>query len=267
MIELKGVHYSYGDSAAVSGISLTVRRGELVAIMGANASGKSTMARMMNGLIIPDRGECLVEGVSTAEDPYHARRLVGMVFQDPDDQIVASTVEDDIAFGLKNIGLSGKILSERAREAMELLKIHDLGGKKVHSLSGGKKQLVAIAGIVAMKPSYIVMDEPASMLDGEGAALVRDAISMIKGRGCGIALITHDPSEAVAADRLIILQDGRVVLEGPPGDVFNRVERLADAGVDVPDTLKVSIELERMGLTLPRSLTPDGMVKRICPLL
>ena len=168
MIELRHVCLSFGRVPALKDVSLEVRAGEHIVIMGPAASGKSTLAKVMDGLLLPDAGDCLVDGISTRDDPMHARRLVGLVFQEPEDQAVARRVEDDIAFGPRNLGVDD--VGERVAEAMRLAGIEGLAGRNIHSLSGGQKQLVAIAGVLAMRPAYLVLDEPTSMLDSAGHA-------------------------------------------------------------------------------------------------
>jgi energy-coupling factor transporter ATP-binding protein EcfA2 len=177
-----------------------------------------TLAKIMDGLLLPDSGDSIVDGVSTRDDPMHARRLVGLVFQEPEDQAIARRVEDDIAFGPRNLGV--KDIQKRVTEAMRLAGIENLADRSIHSLSGGQKQLVAIAGVLAMRPTYLVLDEPTSMLDVAGTSMVTEAFSRLKNEGKGIVVITHDPAVAAAADRIIVTDAGSIGAQGTPREVF-----------------------------------------------
>ncbi len=207
MIEVRHVCLSFGRVPVLKDVSLEVRAGEHIVLMGPAASGKSTLAKVMDGLLLPDAGDCLVDGISTRDDPMHARRLVGLVFQEPEDQAVARRVEDDIAFGPRNLGVGD--VGERVAEALRLAGIEGLAGRNIRSLSGGQKQLVAIAGVLAMRPAYLVLDEPTSMLDSAGTRMVSETIAALKKEGRGVVVITQDPAMAVAADRLIVLSAGK----------------------------------------------------------
>ena len=248
MIELKDVYYSYGDRAALCGASLRVREGEHLALVGPNASGKSTLAWMMNALLLPDKGYCTVDGIDTSKNPAHARRKVAMVFQNPEDQIVSRNVRDDVAFGPKNLGLPPAEVNRRVKLALEALGLEEYADRNPHTLSGGQKQLMAIAGALAMEPSYIVLDEPTALLDGTGARAVRNAAEALKRRGKGIIWITHDAEEALAADVISVLKDGRVLASGAPGEIFNSAGILAESGLEAPYTWRLKSLLEN-GLT------------------
>ncbi|HEY3422775.1 MAG TPA: ATP-binding cassette domain-containing protein, partial [Methanocellaceae archaeon] len=240
--------YSYGRRPAVSDISLAINNGEMVAVIGPNASGKSTLAHLINGLILPDEGDCFVDGLNTKEDVYKARKAVGMVFQDPDDQLVSRRVVDDVMFGPLNLGLSSTEAMARATGSLCSLGIERLSGRATHSLSGGQKQLVAVAGVLAMMPNHIIFDEPTAFLDGDGIEAVHGAMHALQKNGMGIIVITHDMEEALLADRIIVLNEGRMVLEGPPEDVFSDEARLLQAGIEAPFRLMLSRALKARGV-------------------
>jgi energy-coupling factor transporter ATP-binding protein EcfA2 len=243
MIELRHVCISFGHVPALKDVSLEVRAGEHVAIMGPAASGKSTLAKVMDGLLLPDGGDCLVNGISTRDDRMHARRLVGLVFQEPEDQAVARRVEDDIAFGPRNLWADD--VGERVAEAMRLAGIEGLAGRNIHSLSGGQKQLVAIAGVLAMRPAYLVMDEPTSLLDGIGMQMIMDAIASLKKEGRGIVVITQDPAVAAAADRIIVMSAGSIVANGQPREVF---AHCPEGLIELPEMARLSVALGKKGV-------------------
>jgi len=208
MIEVKHVFFSYGAAAVLSDVSLELRPGEIVALQGPSGSGKSTLATVLDGLIIPQHGDCIVDGVSTRSDPFFARRRVGLVFQDPDDQIVSRLVDDDVAFGPLN--LEAADVDARVSCALEEAGIGHLAGRDTRTLSGGQKQLVAIAGVLAMRPAYVVFDEPTALLDQDGTDAVVKALGVLRKAGKGILLITHDPAVASMADRALVLQEGKI---------------------------------------------------------
>ncbi|MGA9139414.1 MAG: ATP-binding cassette domain-containing protein [Methanocella sp.] len=260
MIEVRHVSLSYGNVPALKDVSLTVKAGEFVAIMGPGASGKSTLAKVMDGLLLPDSGECVVDGVSTRDDRMRARRLVGLVLQEPEDQAVARRVEDDLAFGPRNIGAED--VKERVAEALRQTGIEGLEGKDVGSLSGGQKQLVAIAGILAMRPAYLVMDEPTSLLDSDGKRMVMSTIMAQKREGKGIVVITQDPSVAVYADRVVVMSEGSIVAQGVPADVFTPA---IGEIVGLPEMARLSIRLREKGFTTDRPwLTVDEAARELC---
>lgn len=246
MIELRHVYYSYGSRPAVVDVSLSIKAGEIVAIIGPNASGKSTLARMMNALLMPDKGDCIVDGVNTRADAYHARKSIGMVFQNPEDQMVSRRILDDVAFGPLNIGMDDA--QDRAKEALSAVGMEHFLGRSTHSLSGGQKQLMAIAGMLAMKPKHVVMDEPTSLLDGEGTKGVRDTMLRLKRGGTAVVLITHDMEEALLADRLVIMHEGHIAIEGAPRDVFGDEARLCTLGLEAPFQLRLIKVLCQKGI-------------------
>ncbi|WP_230741008.1 energy-coupling factor ABC transporter ATP-binding protein [Methanooceanicella nereidis] len=264
MIELKNVSVSYGSKEVLKDVSLEIKKGKVIAIMGPNASGKSTMIRLMNGLLLPGSGDCLVDGINTRDDMYYARRQVGMVFQDPEDQLVSRKVLDDVAFGPKNLGFSSFESLAVAIESLSLVGLEKMADKSVHDLSGGQKQLLSIAGVLAMNPSYIAMDEPTSLLDGEGTGLVREIIGKLKSGYRGIVLVTHDPAEALLADEIFVVDNGKIAMRGTPEEIFSRHEELESIGVDVPQMLRFSKRLKKLGADTGDLWSVEGAVREIC---
>jgi energy-coupling factor transporter ATP-binding protein EcfA2 len=260
MIEVRHVCLSFDSVPALKDVSLEVRAGEHVVIMGPAASGKSTLAKVMDGLLLPDAGDCLINGISTRENPMHARRLVGLVFQEPEDQAVARRVEDDIAFGPRNIGASD--IRERVAEALQLAGIENLAGRNIHSLSGGQKQRVAIAGMLAMRPAYLVMDEPTSMLDSAGTQMIMETLVALKKEGKGIVVITHDPAMAVAADRLVVMSAGSIVAQGLPREIFSSG---LDDLIERPEMARLSVALRKKGVATRRLwMSPHEALEDLC---
>jgi energy-coupling factor transport system ATP-binding protein len=239
LIALKDVSFSYEGRRALDGVSLTIKKGEHVAVIGPNASGKSTLARVMNALLIPEGGDCIVDGVNTRDEPGHARKAVGMVFQDPDSQVVARRVADDVAFGPTNLGLPEEEVQRRVAKCLGAVGMKALMGREVAGLSGGEKQLLAIAGVLAMGPSYIVLDEPTAFLDAKGTEAVDSVIARLKEAWAGVVVVTHDMGEALQADRVVVLYDGRIVADASPSDIFSDVELLNVIGVEPPYTFKL----------------------------
>lgn len=264
MIEVRHVSLSYGKSPALRDVSLEVRPGELVTIMGPMAAGKSTLAKVMGGLYLPDEGECRVDGVSTRDAPACGR--VGLVFQEPEDQIVARRVRDDLAFGPSNLGAEDVV--RRVDEAIRLTGIEGLAGRDVRGLSGGQRQLVAIAGVLAMRPAYLVMDEPTSQLDSEGIRMVTRAVGALKKDGKGIVVITQDPAIAASADRLLVMSAGSIVSQGPPGEVFScrRPDEGNAAGlVERPEVTRLWERLREKGVVTGRPwLTVQDALEELC---
>jgi energy-coupling factor transport system ATP-binding protein len=260
MIELRHVCLSFGRVPALKDFSLEVRAGEHVAIMGPAAAGKSTLAKVMDGLLLPDSGECLVNGVSTRDDPMHARRLVGLVFQEPEDQVVARRVEDDIAFGPRNLGADD--VGGRVTEALRQAGIEGLAGRNIHSLSGGQKQLVAIAGVLAMRPVFLVLDEPTAMLDATGTRMVMETVAALKKEGRGIVIITQDPAVAAVADRIVVMSAGRIVTQGPPREVFSHCP---EGLIELPEMARLSVALRKKGAGEGRLwMSPREALEDLC---
>lgn len=255
LIRVAGVSVSYptpggGRLPALHDISLEVRRGEWLAIIGHNGSGKSTLAKLFNGLVISGHGTVTVDGLST-RDPAELRRIrqiVGMVFQNPDNQLVATVVEEDVAFGPENLGLSQAEIDARVADAVRIVGIEDLRKRAPHQLSGGQKQRVAIAGVLAMRPACVILDEATAMLDPSGRAEVLDTASALHRQGVTIVSITHFMSEVPRADRVVVLADGRVALEGTPRELFAMPERLRALELDVPQVTEIAERLRDRGL-------------------
>ena len=199
-------------------------------------------------LIVPDEGDCLVDGINTKDDVYAARKAAGMVFQDPDDQIVSRRVVDDVMFGPLNLGLTSGEAMARATGSLRSVGMERFSGSATHSLSGGQKQLIAIAGVLAMRPGHVIFDEPTAFLDGDGIEAVRGAMQALKKNGMGVVVVTHDMEEALLADRIVVLHGGRVLMEGPPEAVFSDEARLQEAGIEMPFRLMLSNALKARGV-------------------
>ena len=254
IIELKNVTYEYTEEdkvyAAVKNISLDIKRGSFTVILGHNGSGKSTLAKLLNGLNKPTFGDVTVNGINTKseEDELKIKRLVGMVFQNPDNQLIASIVEEDVAFGPENLGLEPSLIRQRVDEALKAVDMYDFRGATPHRLSGGQKQRVAIAGIIAMEPDCLVLDEPTAMLDPKGRAeIIETLIKLKEQKGITIVLITHYMEEAENADRVIVMNDGEIIADDTPKEIFKCVKRLKEVGLDVPQTTELLYELKEQG--------------------
>ena len=265
IIQVKDVSFRYegeDESAApvLDHVSLEIEAGSFVVILGHNGSGKSTLAKHLNGILVPDEGEVLVDGMDTKDDDklLDIRRTVGMVFQNPDNQMVASVVEDDVAFAPENLGVPPDEIRARVDEALKLVGMYEFRDRAPHLLSGGQKQRVAIAGVIAMQPRCIVLDEPTAMLDPGGRREVIETVTRLcRENGITVVLITHHMSEAVGADKVFVMSAGHVISEGTPEAVFSKVEALRKEGLTVPDTVALSWELRGAGLDVPlASLTP-----------
>ncbi|HLO03302.1 MAG TPA: energy-coupling factor transporter ATPase [Symbiobacteriaceae bacterium] len=254
----------------LKGVNLTVRRGEFVAILGANGSGKSTLARHLNGLFLPTAGEVRVDGLLTSDEAalWPIRDRVGMVFQNPDNQIVAAVVEEDVAFGPENQGLPPAQIRERVAAALGSVGLLPLREREPHLLSGGQKQRVAIAGALALQPSCLVLDEPTAMLDPAGRAEVAEVVQRLRAElGMTVIWITHHMEEAALADRVVVMADGQVVLEGAPRQVFQATEQLRALRLALPPAVAAATELRAAGVPLPAEiLTMDELVEALCQL-
>lgn len=256
MLHFDSVHLTYraasGPVSALADVSLSIAPGEFVVLLGENGSGKSSLVRMANGLLLPDAGSVAVDGLMTS-DPAHTRGIrerVGMVFQRPDDQIVATSVEDDIAFGPENLGLTRAEIRERVDSAMDACGLRGLESREPHLLSGGQRQRLAIAGALAMKPRYLVLDEPASMLDSEARVEVLRVILGMRDSGTGILLVTHDLADVAHADKVVVLHEGRVVHSGAPAGLLGGAVS-ADWGLEVPPIVELAGRLRSAGLSVP----------------
>ena len=269
IIEIKNLHYTYpGDETeSLRGINLEIERGSFVAVLGHNGSGKSTLAKHFNVIIVPTEGEVIVNGLSTADEDriLDIRRSVGMVFQNPDNQIVASVVEDDVAFAPENLGVPPEEIRKRVDNALKQVDMYEFRMHAPHLLSGGQKQRVAIAGVIAMEPEVIILDEPTAMLDPKGRREVIETVTRLcREKGITVVLITHHMSECIGADRLIVMSGGRIVADGSPEDVFSQVELMRDEGLSVPATTELIYELNKRGWSLPlTALSVESCAKEI----
>lgn len=254
---------------AIDGISLSIERGSFVAVIGRNGSGKSTLAKTINALILPTEGDVIVNGCNTKEEAYlwEIRQSVAMVFQNPDNQIVSSIVEDDVAFGPENLGVDPKEIRRRVDQSLEAVRMGAYKAKAPHMLSGGQKQRIAIAGAIAMQPQCIVFDEPTAMLDPNGRRDVMEIIHHLHGNGMTCILITHFMEEAAQADRMIIMDRGKVDMDGTPADIFSKRERLRELGLDVPMAVELSWRLREHGVPLPETVTQEEeLIRALCRL-
>ena len=252
---------------AVDGIGFSVPRGSFVAIIGQNGSGKSTLAKNLNGLLVPTSGRILVDGLDTAEEEnvWEIRQRVAMVFQNPDNQIVSSIVEDDVAFGPENMGVDPDEIRKRVDEALKCVDMYDYRKKAPHLLSGGQKQRVAIAGAVAMQPECIVFDEPTAMLDPRGRQEVMSIIKGLNERGITAILITHFMEEAAQAQHIIVMDHGRLMMEGTPFDIFRRADELRELRLGVPPAVELAEKLRKRGVDVPQDiLTTEDIVRFLC---
>lgn len=257
--------------AALEHVSLTVQHGEMVAVLGHNGSGKSTFAKHLNSILLPQGGVCYVDGINTADEDrlLDLRRTAGMVFQNPDNQIVATIVEEDVAFGLENIGVPPAEIRERVDDALKEVGMYEYRMHAPHQLSGGQKQRIAIAGVIAMRPKLIVLDEPTAMLDPRGRTEVMETITRLnQDFGVTIILITHYMDEAAACKRVVVMDDGKVLLDASPKEVFSHVSLLKKVGLDVPQATEIIYELRRSGVDLPEDIiTDEECVKALSELL
>lgn len=263
MIEVEDLTCIYnlgrpGERQALCGVSLTVQKGEFLAVVGPNGSGKSTLAKHFNALLRPTAGRVAVGGLDTrqAGNLWEIRRIVGMVFQNPDNQIVSSVVEEDVAFGPENLGLPPREVRDRVEEALNLTGLAGYRKHAPHLLSGGQKQRLAIAGVLAMRPSCLVLDEPGAMLDPAGRRELIDTLCRLnRDEGVTVVLVTHFMEEAARADRIIVMSGGRVVLEGTAPKVFAKAELLEELGLEIPGAARIARGLRKRGF-----LVPDGIL-------
>lgn len=275
LIQVRGLAHTYhvGTPEAVPallGVDLDVRAGECVALVGGNGSGKSTLAKHLNALLLPTEGHVVVDGFDTAdpEAVWEIRRRVGMIFEHPDDQLVAAVVEEDVAFGPENLGLPPAEIRARVDAALHAVGLQALRRRAPHLLSGGQKQRVAIAGVLAMAPKCLVLDEATSMLDPEGQREVMEvALRLCRGDGLALVLITHAMEEAALADRVVVLAEGRVALEGPPAEVFAKEDALRGLRLEPPEIVRLRHALARGGVPLDAGvLTVDQLVASLTAL-
>ena len=277
-IEIKGATFSYVDeyddpptkNTVIKNVSLDIDRGEFVAVLGHNGSGKSTLAKLLNAINLPESGDVLIEGMNTKDESrlYDIRKTVGMVFQNPNNQIVATVVEEDVAFALENIGVEPSEIRRRVDEALKTVGMYDYREHAPHKLSGGQKQRIAIAGVLAMKPECIVMDEPTAMLDPIGRREIMSTIKELNASGVTIVLITHYMEEAAQAGRVVVMNDGEIIADDTPKRVFSQAEMLKGVGLDVPDVTDLTHALIKEGLRLPDDIiSEDECVDELYKLL
>ena len=258
-IEVKNVDFSYeiDSDEVLNDFSIEIEKGSFVAILGHNGSGKSTLAKLFNGLNLPDKGKVLIDGIDTADEKksLEIRNKVGLVFQNPDNQIVSTIVEEDVAFGPENLGVSRDELRKRVDDALEAVGMSEYMRHEPHRLSGGQKQRVAIAGILAMQPECVVFDEPTAMLDPRGRKDVMNIITKLnKEMNKTVVLITHYMDEAAKADRVVVIDSGKIICDGKPEKVFNEVELLKGVGLDVPQPTELIYKLKKAGIAFDESI-------------
>lgn len=273
MIRIENVTFEYnslgGDNRllAIKDINISVKKGEHLVILGHNGSGKSTLAKLMNGLLLPTKGDVYVNDMNTKDEDkiWQIRETAGMVFQNPDNQLVATIVEEDVAFGPENLGVPPEEIRKRVDEALEIVEMTEYKKHAPHLLSGGQKQRVAIAGILAMKPECIILDEPTAMLDPNGRKEIINTIKKLnKEEHKTIVHITHYMDEAVEADRILVMEKGKIVMEGTPREVFSQVERVKKLGLDVPQVTELAYELKKEGINIDSNiLTVEELVKAL----
>ena len=260
IVKFDGVGFKYDTKEIpwiIDDINVSFEKGSFVAVLGQNGSGKSTFARLINALLLPQKGNITVDGKDTADSTFlwEIRRKAGMVFQNPDNQIVCTIVEEDVAFGLENIGVESIEIKRRVTEALETVGLTEFKDFMPHSLSGGQKQRVAIAGLLAMRPDCIILDEATAMLDPVGRQEMLDVLHKLnKEENLTVILITHHMNEALEADRVLVFDEGKIVIDGEPVEVFTQVEKLRDIGLDVPQIVELFYELNKEGIDLPLNI-------------
>ena len=257
MIEIEGASFTYrrgreDEVPALRSVSLEIKPGQLVAIIGHNGSGKSTLVKLLTAVLYPTEGNIRIDGVPVdKEHQWDVRRRVSVVFQDPDDQLVMNRVVDDVAFGPENLGLSREEISERVQSSLQMLGLEDIGGRLIEDLSPGQKQRVAIAGALAMRPMFLILDEPTSLLPVPVAQrLISTVTDLSRREGMGVLHVTHSMYEAVLFERVIVLDEGHVILDGPPSEVFANVDKLREVGLDVPLAASLAHRLRARGIPL-----------------
>ncbi|MBP2033093.1 energy-coupling factor transport system ATP-binding protein [Clostridium algifaecis] len=276
MIDCQNVSFKYDSSSendsklAVDDVTFQVKKGEFLAILGKNGSGKSTIAKHMNALLVPTNGKMYVENLDTSDEKniWNVRNKAGMVFQNPDNQIVATIVEEDVAFGPENLGIDPKEIRERVDDCLKKVNMYKYRKHAPHLLSGGQKQRVAIAGVLAMRPHCIIFDESTAMLDPSGRREVMNTIKEINDSyNMTVILITHYMEEAAKSDRIIVIDEGKIAMEGTPRNVFSQVEKMKKLGLDVPQITELAYELKKSGVNIKSDiLTINEMVNELCRL-
>jgi energy-coupling factor transport system ATP-binding protein len=268
IVQIENVSFKYDlqEEYALNDVSFNINKGEWLAIVGHNGSGKSTLAKLLNGLQFAEKGSITIGGTKLSEETvWDTRKMVGMVFQNPDNQFVGTTVQDDVAFGLENHGVPRGEMINRVQEALEQVKMSQFLLQEPHHLSGGQKQRVAIASVLALKPAIIVLDEATSMLDPKGREQVLETIRELKSDNeLTVVSITHDLEEAAKADRMIVMNRGQVYKEGTPKEIFQLEEELISLGLDIPFSVKLSKKLKELGMTLDKHfLSEEELVKEL----
>ncbi|MEG0898525.1 MAG: energy-coupling factor transporter ATPase [Oscillospiraceae bacterium] len=263
IITFENVNFRYEGNTevpeplAINELNLEINRGDFVAVLGHNGSGKSTLAKLTNAILLPEEGRVLVNGMDTSDDnlKYDIRQTVGMVFQNPDNQIVATIVEEDVAFGPENLGIEPMEIRKRVDDALEAVGMSAYKQHEPHKLSGGQKQRVAIAGVIAMQPECIVLDEATAMLDPRGRKEVMDTIKMLNEKlGMTVVFITHFMDEAVTANRVVVMDKAKVIMDGTPKQVFAKIDLLRSVGLDVPQVTELSQQLKKLGVNMPKDI-------------
>ncbi|SMP59958.1 energy-coupling factor transporter ATPase [Anoxynatronum buryatiense] len=274
LIEVKDLTFVYGRGTkqpvkALKNVNLDIMRGEFLTILGHNGSGKSTLARHFNGLLTPSKGEVLVDGISVKDRSklWEIRKRVGMVFQNPDNQIVSTVVEEDVAFGPENLGIPADEIRQRVDWALETLNMTEYRREEPHQLSGGQKQRVAIAGVLATRPECIVLDEPTALLDPIGRNEVIEAAKKLnRDEGITVVLITHFMNEAIESDRIVVMDRGEITLSGTPRDIFDQVELIRELGLDIPMATQIALGLRQRGIQVAdHILAAEELVNSLCP--
>ena len=274
IVEVNNISFEYiteeESFKAIEDLSLDIKKGEFLVIIGHNGSGKSTLSKNLNAILMPTKGNILIDNMDTRDEEklWDIRQTAGMVFQNPDNQIVATVVEEDVAFGPENLGIEPAEIRKRVDESLKSVGIYELRDRQPHLLSGGQKQRVAIAGIIAMKPKCVIFDEATAMLDPSGRKEVMSTIKRLnKEDNISVIHITHFMEEAVDADRVIVMEKGKKILEGTPRQVFSKIDMLKNIGLDVPYMTELSKELNKEGLNIDSDiLTVDEMVIKLCQL-
>ncbi len=274
IIKFDNVSYSYASGAeedkteALKNVSVEIKKGEFVSVVGHNGSGKSTLAKHINALLIPDEGSVMVDGFLTSDEEslWKVRQTAGMVFQNPDNQIVATIVEEDVAFGPENLGVERTEIRRRVDTALANVEMSAYAGKAPHMLSGGQKQRVAIAGVIAMHPNIVIMDEPTAMLDPMGRREVMEAAKRLNAEGVTVIFITHFMDEASLTERIIVMDDGKIVMDDVPGKIFAQAARLTELDLDVPPMIKLSNKLNENGIKINTTSDIDEMAEGLCQL-
>ena len=274
IVEVNNISFEYiteeESFKAIEDLSLDIKKGEFLVIIGHNGSGKSTLSKNLNAILMPTKGNILIDNMDTRDEEklWDIRQTAGMVFQNPDNQIVATVVEEDVAFGPENLGIEPAEIRKRVDESLKSVGIYELRNRQPHLLSGGQKQRVAIAGIIAMKPKCVIFDEATAMLDPSGRKEVMSTIKRLnKEENISVIHITHFMEEAVDADRVIVMEKGKKILEGTPRQVFSKIDMLKNIGLDVPYMTELSKELNKEGLNIDSDiLTVDEMVIKLCQL-